>query len=264
MQFFIISFFVFFYHPGFVVPGRETEVCRLLKCIYGLKQAPRVWNEKINDFLIRFGLTPTTADPCIYHRRRGEELTILVLYVDDGLICSNRVETLTEIVDYLSSEFKIRTLTPSRFLGVDIIRDRAKKELRLSQTPYLMRTLNKFNMGSCKGKATPLVPGLRLTKAMAPSAEEEIQQMKRVPYREAVGSLMYLSTMTRPDISFAVSQVSKFCENPGPAHWSAIKRIFAYLSGTSTLGLRYSTSAHPNHLVGYSDADFAEDPDSRK
>jgi hypothetical protein len=58
---------------GFVIPGKEQEVCRLIKSIYGLKQASRVWNIKFNEFIIKFGLTKSQADPCIYyhHLRPG-------------------------------------------------------------------------------------------------------------------------------------------------------------------------------------------------
>jgi len=61
---------------GFFVPGREIEVCKLIKGIYGLKQAPRVWSTRFNDFLVTFGLTRSTADPCIYYRHKGEEMTM--------------------------------------------------------------------------------------------------------------------------------------------------------------------------------------------
>jgi hypothetical protein len=89
-----------------VIPGKEQEVCRLVKSIYGLKQAFRVWNIKFNEFIIKFGLTRSQADPCIYYRhlRLGEadeELTIFILYVDDGLILSNIKSILTDMVEFL-------------------------------------------------------------------------------------------------------------------------------------------------------------------
>jgi hypothetical protein len=52
---------------------------------------------------------------------------------------------------------------------------------------------------------------------------KKTDDMKKVPYREAVGSLLYLATTTRPDIAFAVGQVSQFCQNPGYGHWNAVK-----------------------------------------
>jgi hypothetical protein len=56
--------------------------------------------------------------------------------------------------------------------------------------------------------------------------------MKSVPYREAVGSLMYASMGTRPDITFAVSTVAQFLENPGATHWEAVKCIFRFIQNS--------------------------------
>ncbi len=77
--------------------------------------------------------------------------------------------------------------------------------------------------------------------------------MKKVPYREAIGSLMYASVATRPDIGFAVSTLSRFLDNPGSAHWEAVKRVFRYLSGTRDYELTYGGERHD--LVGYTDVD---------
>lgn len=118
-------------------------------------------------------------------------------------------------------------------------------------------------MNTCNAKATPSAPGAHLTKPMFPTTEDEADDMKRTPYREAAGSLMHLATMTRPDICHAVGQVSKFCENPGPAHWNGVTRILPYLSGTDNFGIRYGPPS-PSVLPGYYDAAFAEDPDTRK
>ena len=79
--------------------------------------------------------------------------------------------------------------------------------------------------------------------------------MKNVPYREAVGSLMYAAMGTRPDIAFATSTVAQFSDNPGWAHWEAVKRIYRYLKGTKSLELTYG--GDNRGLVGYIDADGA-------
>jgi hypothetical protein len=97
---------------------------------------------------------------------------------------------------------------------------------------------------------------------MAPKTEEEIREIEKGPYRNAVGSLIYLVTGTRPDLAVATSTVAKFCEHPGPAHWTAVKRILRYLKGTSDWGLLFNPKN--DTLVGYSDADWAGDPDSRR
>ncbi|XP_032798447.1 secreted RxLR effector protein 161-like [Daphnia magna] len=97
---------------------------------------------------------------------------------------------------------------------------------------------------------------------MSPTSEEEKLDVSNIPYREAVGCLLYLSITCRPDISFAVSQVAKFCQNPGRPHWNAVKRILSYLAGTPNLGILFCVNSK-QPLVGYTDADYGGDIDSR-
>ena len=77
--------------------------------------------------------------------------------------------------------------------------------------------------------------------------------MEKVPYCEAIGSLMYASIATQPNISFAVTALSQFLDNPGEVHWEAVKRIMRYLSGTKDYALTYGDECH--NLLGYSDTD---------
>lgn len=117
-------------------------------------------------------------------------------------------------------------------------------------------------MCDCKPHMTPCDPNMQLHSGQSPSNSEEMAKMKNIPYREAVGSLMFLATVSRPDVMFAVSQVSRFLNNPGPEHWTAIKRILRYLQGTKDKGIKYG--ADDIQLSVYSDADFAGDVDTRK
>ena len=102
-------------------------------------------------------------------------------------------------------------------------------------------------------------PGARLASAQSPSTTEEFATMRNVPYHEAVGSLMYATLGTRPDICFAVQTISRFNSKPGLVHWEAVKRIFRYLKGTKDLWLGYGGLT--KELVGYANADgsMAED-----
>jgi len=101
-----------------------------------------------------------------------------------------------------------------------------------------------------------------LTKAISPTSKDEELEMKQVPYRSAVGSLIYLVTGTRPDKAVATGEVAKFCENPGKQHWGAVKRILRYLKGTMDVGLLFKPSNVS--LEGYCDADWAGDLDNRR
>jgi hypothetical protein len=86
---------------------------------------------------------------------------------------------------------------------------------------------------------------------------------KRFPYREAVGCLNYIAVMSRPDIAYAVNRVAKFCEDPQPAHWNAVKRILRYLKATADSGPCYGSSSD-NQPIAFSDSDYAGDPDTHR
>ena len=94
-------------------------------------------------------------------------------------------------------------------------------------------------------------------------AADESELHSQLEYQSAVGSLLYLSSATRPDITFAVNHVTKFSEKPTKEQWSGVKRIFRYLKGTVNYGLQYSRDAREER-VGFSDADWAGDTNNRK
>ena len=145
---------------------------------------------------------------------------------------------------------------------MEVTRDRPSRTIYLSQAKLVEDVLTCFNMTNCKPAATPLDPGIQLSKAMAPKNEEEVEYMKRVPYLSAVGSLMYLGQGTCPDISTAVGTLCQFSSNPGPLHWKALQHVLHYLKGTINWRLALGGST-PDHLVtGYSDSDFAGNIDS--
>ncbi|KAI8436415.1 hypothetical protein MSG28_010011 [Choristoneura fumiferana] len=105
--------------------------------------------------------------------------------------------------------------------------------------------------------SVPVDPHVKLQKG-------EGEPEKNIPYREAVGSLMHLATVSRPEIMFAVSLVSRFLTCYNKSHWNAILKIFKYLIETKEYGLYYSQSSQPAEVTGYSDADYANDLDTRR
>ena len=118
--------------------------------------------------------------------------------------------------------------------------------------------LSKFNMTSATPKSTPLSTGLTLTKHDG----DQLDSATQSSYAELVGSLMYLSTCTRPDLSQAVGALARYMSAPTSQHWQAAKGVLRYLKGTSDLGI---TFGGPNKdLIGYCDSDFAGDKDSRR
>lgn len=93
---------------------------------------------------------------------------------------------------------------------------------------------------------------------LQPVKDEDDCKVK-VPFREAVGSLMFLAVVSRPDIAFAVNVVSRYLSSYDSSHWEAVKRIIRYLKGTVNVGIKYENGGSALKLSGYSDADFASD-----
>ena len=247
---------------GYALPGRENEVCRLKKCIYGLKQSSRRWNQKLDSFLIKFGLQPSDADPCLYYRQDSEGIIIFALWVDDGLIAGNNAITIEKILQYLRSEFEMTAKQAQQFIGLEIIRDRITRKTYVSLSNFIERALAKFNLENCNPKAVPADPNTKFTKKMCPETAEEKEAMESTPYREAIGCLTYIATTARPDISNAVTRLAPYCQNPGKLHWNGVKQVFAYLKGTSNLALCFHHQENlKQKIIGYADSDYAGDLD---
>ncbi|KAH9666169.1 hypothetical protein KPL70_020543 [Citrus sinensis] len=143
-----------------------------------------------------------------------------------------------------------------------LLRDRKNKTLALSQAVYIDKILARFSMENSKTGLLPFRHGITFSKDQSPKTSEEIERMRRVPYADAVGSLVYAMLCTRPDICFAVGMVSRYQFNPGPQYWTAVKHIIKYLKRTKNYMLVYfGDELIP---VGYTDSDFMSDKDSRK
>ena len=231
---------------------KSGKKCWLRKGLYGLKQAPRQWNEKFNSFLVSYGLEPSQQDPCIYVCRQEEKgLILLALYVDDGLLACSKPAVMGKMLKDLDRAFKIRTSDPDVFVGLEISRCRHSKSISVGQPAYIDRMLARFHMTDCKPVKTPGVAGSRLTKEDVPADEDDF------PYREAVGSLMFAMTCTRPDIAFEVSAVARFVEMPASSHKTAVKRILRYLKGTRDVRIKYA--GNNLELESFCDAGYIAD-----
>lgn len=143
-------------------------------------------------------------------------------------------------------------------LGMEISRDREERKLWIGQQRQAEKVLERFEMVDCKPVATPMVPELRLE----PASEAEIKLHQALPYREAVGSLMYMALGTRPDIAQAVSYLSCFNSCYALEHWQAVKHLLRYLQGTRNARLEFGRTQEG--LVGYADSDYAGCTTTRK
>jgi hypothetical protein len=248
---------------GFEVQGHERKVCHLKRSIYGLKQSFRQWYLRFHDSITSFGFTMIEEDHCVYLKRSNKNILILSLYADDILLAGDDMDSIVTTKKWLSFTFDMKDMGEVNFvLGIKITRDHSKKILSLSQGTYIKKILERFHVHNSKPIDTPMEKGCTLNLDQCPKNDEEENQMSKVPYASAIGSLMYAMLCTCPDICFAIGMVSRYQSNLGLAHWRAVKRILWYLHGTIDYALCYH-GGDPR-LTSYSDADWATDKDEHK
>lgn len=236
------------------------KVCKLEKSLYGLKQASRVWNNTFVDFLKRFKLEQLYSDSCVLIRKEPDML-IIAIYVDDGLVCSNNPHLLDEAIAHLKKEFEITELDAKCFVGLEIQRDRLNKSLSINQQSYIERLVSRFEMNNSKTVDIPMSSANKFIKDGVYGGG--ISKSVQVPFREAVGSLMYLMTASRPDIACSLNILARFCADPKLAHWIALKNIIRYVNSTKNCGITFCKSGESN-LVAYCDSDYGGCCDTRR
>ena len=249
--------------PGFAYPNSTGQVFRLIKTIYGLKQSGRRWYQKFTDICEKhLRLTRCSVDQSVFYRREGDLIIVIAVHVDDCTIAASNMSLVEEVKQVLGEHVEVSDLGESHWLlGIEIRRDREARTISLSQRAYLESIIRRFNFDELRPVSTPMEPYLKLSASQSPTTAQDFAAMRDIPYRESIGSLMYASLGTRPDITYAVSRLSKFLDKPGMAHWDASRRVFRYLKGTLDLWLTYGE--REENLTGWVDADGSQEEDRR-
>ncbi|GJV18870.1 zinc finger, CCHC-type containing protein [Tanacetum coccineum] len=232
---------------GFVMPGNEHKVCKLVKSLYGLKQAPKQWHQKFDEVVLSSGFLLNQSDKCVYSKFNSSGKGVIIcLYVDDMLIFGTDQNQVDKTKKFLSSKFSMKDMGEADvILGIKIKRE--NKGIVITQSHYIEKILKKFNREDCSPVSTPTY----LVEKLKPNTGKPVDQLE---YSRAIRCLMYAMTSTRPDIAYAVGRLSRFTSNPSRQHWQAKTRVFKYLKGTMNYGLSYM--GYPSVLKGYSDASW--------
>ncbi|KAL2226638.1 UNVERIFIED_CONTAM: Retrovirus-related Pol polyprotein from transposon RE1 [Sesamum indicum] len=232
-----------------------SHVCKLQKSLYDLKQAFRQWNLELTCKLLEFDFSQSCHEHCLFIKRSAGEYTALLVYVDDILLTGSSPAALQSVKDYLHRLFTIKNLGAAKyFLGLELAR--SQHGILVSQYKYLQDILSDAFMVNAKPAPTPLPIGLKLV------LDDGCLLADPGRFRRLVGRLLYLG-FTRPDISFAVQQLSQFLQAPRSSHWDAALHVLRYLKGTPSSGLFFS-SASSFQFRAYFDASWASFLDSRR
>ena len=250
-------------------PRRPADqwVCKLNKALYGLRQSGRLWNETIVDFARTRGFAPLKLEPCVLFKKRQPDsdsattlstiAVIMLIYVDDIVLLGPVPEDIAAEERALAARFTMSAFTPiHHLLGIHI--NSSESGITLTQEAYALRVLERFGMSESRAQDTPMDANLALGTFDGTATLSD-----RRKFQEIIGSLMYLSLGTRPDMTAAVNMLGRFASNPGPEHFVAAKRVLRYLKATANWGLAYPKESDFN-LKTFVDADWAGDTNSRK
>ncbi|KAJ1589349.1 hypothetical protein NDA15_004669 [Ustilago hordei] len=232
-----------------VAPGK---VYKVVKGLYGLKQSGREWNQEFDRSLRRMGFFQVECAPCIYTKGQGEDMAIVVIYVDDTLVIAPRLEMVLKVKKQIGQRWKMEDSGEvSHFLGIKISRNRAMRTMTIGQSGYIDQVLAKHLDKRTKPTMVPMqsIPEGTLVASAAQQKE----------YPVIVGKLLWVANSTRPDLSLTVGVLARHMREPSQEHYQAAQRVLRYLESTRQVGLVYRASESQEPLVAHSDANWASD-----
>lgn len=244
---------------GFVDPANIHKVWRLNKSLYGTKQAARRWQQHFEKTASKFGLRSTTSDEAVYVLMDNRGFLVIHLHVDDSLVFCDNITLLTAFETFIHSQYELKWTTDlTLYLGIKLDINSHKNTIKISQPQYVESILDCFAMINCKATESPL----STKTSLLPGTAEDVESAQDLPFQQLVGCLQWLALTTRPDIAYAVSQVSRFNSAWTLEHWMAAKHILRYLKGTPTVGITFDET--PLNISVYSDSDFSQCPTTRR
>src|SRR6266568_9444280 len=244
---------------GFVKKGHEGKVYKLKKALYGLKQASLAWNKEANESLKSLGFKCLISDAGIYVVKQQGTIIVIILYVDDVIFMGNNAKLLMSKKKQFMKKWECRDLGPvSEYLGMKIVQDRARKTLTIDQIDYASKIVKCFGQENCKPVTTPLPGGYKPLICDEQATKENISL-----YQSIIGSLLYLTLGTRPDIAYAVILMSQFMVNPSEEHIKKALYIVKYVKSMLNAKITYN-GRNKEGLIAFADADWAADVASQK
>ena len=233
----------------------KSKIWKGFTAIYGLDDASKIWNEALDEFLVKYGFVKCPVEMCLYIMKTKDVMIMLGIYVDDGAYIGTDEKALDKFEKELQKTFNVKLKKEAKtFLGYQIQQEAGR--IQIHQTKYVEKITAVFELDEAKDVKTPMDEKLIL-KEMG----EEMQDIRL--YQALIGSLLYSAICTRPDVSFAVNQLSQFNSNPSKGHLKYAKRVLKYLNETKGFGLSYKKN-NELKLTGVVDSDYANDEKDRK
>ena len=231
---------------------------KLKKCLYGADFSGKSWYDTLDQFL-REGpmkFERSMAEGCLYIYKEGKQWIKLISYVDDACYYCDSDDTRIKFEKNIKQRFNLTLLGEAKwYLGMQITQH--DDHVTLDQYQYsknITTRIEKTFKNPIKMKDSPLPTGFIPTKDDCPKNHAQMEEVKRrfrnLHYRSAIGSLLYISCCTRPDMCYAVNKLAKFSNNPGIKHYKALLHLIGYLKGHGNKGLRFYKDTKSSPIFG--------------
>ncbi|GKB71903.1 zinc finger, CCHC-type containing protein [Tanacetum coccineum] len=159
---------------GFIMPGNENKICKLIKSLYGLKQAPKQWHQKFDEVVLSNGYLLNQADKCVYSKfdKTGKGV-IICLYVDDMLIFGTNQVQVVLAKEFLSLKFSMNDMGETDvILGIRI--KHKSNRITIFQSHYIEKVLKKFNYFDY----TPVCTPMDTSEKLMPNNGQAVSQLE--------------------------------------------------------------------------------------
>ena len=249
-------------------PGSSPEDCyQLKKGIYGLCQAARQFWKKFVDTIKQesFGFQVSPADPCMLFKENELGICIIIMYVDDMLIIG-RKEQIEDFASKIQKVFSVKIQhNLADYLGCEFHMNKDRTRGWLGQPSIIQSLEQKFGERAMKERFS-LTPGTpRFTARRIENPEDKVNSQDHEIYRSGVGTLLYLTKHSRPDICNPVRELSKTMDAPAPVHLKEMYKLIRHVLSTKGYGLKFELRKDIIKwaLRALSDSDFASDKETR-
>ncbi len=255
----------------------KRVIFKLNRGLYGLKQAGRLWHLELSKTLAKIGYKRHDAFPSTFIKkgRNGQVICVIGLFVDDMIVSTKEKSEMQKLSNFLSEHYKLKEIQADedgmqRFLGMNLKVERCEEgktlSININQSEYIQSIIDEYNVEYRPKIKTPLPPGFYFDSSLPENqlaSSDAALKVAKHEYRKKIGLLLYISVMTRPDITYAVNYLAQFCEYPHPALFTIIGRLFEYLRNTQYFSIRYED--HKSELMEiFTDSDYAQEPTTRR
>ena len=211
-------------------------------------------------FMNKLGFKRSAVDHSVLYWKSGDKHTIVSIAMDNMAVTSRRSVDAECFKLNIKWFWDITDHGPIKwFLGFKIRRDHTSRTVLINWCVYIEAMVNKFRLTTAKKTLIPINPHTHYLTKQCPSTITQVACMKGVLYCEVISSILWPTVISRPDTAYAVGVLSQFMQNPGQAHWDAVKRVISHLGSTRELWLTFGGKGQVN-LQGYCDSNWASQP----